>query len=95
MLIAAALIITAAIYLMVRRVDVRLVLLGAGLAMALLAGRPLAIAGLLALRSSAGRMARDRMAGIGDRASQVLALQCSRNGPGPGPHPSNQGALAH
>jgi C4-dicarboxylate transporter, DcuC family len=44
MLIVAALIIAAAIYLMVRRVDVRLVLLGAGLAMALLAGRPLAIA---------------------------------------------------
>jgi DcuC family C4-dicarboxylate transporter len=43
-LIAAALIIAAAIYLMARRVDVRLVLLGAGLAMALLAGRPLAIA---------------------------------------------------
>ena len=41
---AAALIIAAAIYLMVRRVDVRLVLLGAGLAMALLAGSPLAIA---------------------------------------------------
>ena len=44
MLIAAGLIIAAAIYLMVRRVDVRLVLLGAGLAMALLAGQPLAIA---------------------------------------------------
>jgi|KBSSwiStaDraftv2_1062776.scaffolds.fasta_scaffold111445_3 DcuC family C4-dicarboxylate transporter len=44
MLIVAALIIAAAIYLMVRRVDVRLVLLGAGLAMALLAGQPLAIA---------------------------------------------------
>ena len=44
MLIAAVLVIAAAIYLMVRRVDVRLVLLGAGLAMALLAGRPLLIA---------------------------------------------------
>src|SRR5262245_59034172 len=44
MLIAAVLVIAAAIYLMVRRVDVRLVLLGAGLAMALLAGRPLIIA---------------------------------------------------
>ena len=44
MLVAAALIIAAAIYFMVRRVDVRLVLLGAGLAMALLAGQPLAIA---------------------------------------------------
>jgi hypothetical protein len=44
MLIAAALIIAAAAYLMVRRVDIRLVLLGAGLAMAMLAGRPLAIA---------------------------------------------------
>jgi C4-dicarboxylate transporter, DcuC family len=44
MLIAAVLIIAGAIYLMVRRVDVRLVLLGAGLAMALLAGQPLAIA---------------------------------------------------
>lgn len=38
MLIAAVLIIAGAIYLMVRQVDVRLVLLGAGLAMALLAG---------------------------------------------------------
>lgn len=44
MIVAAALIIAAAIALMVRRVDVRLVLLGAGLAMALLAGTPLAIA---------------------------------------------------
>jgi DcuC family C4-dicarboxylate transporter len=44
LLIAAAFIIAAAIYLMIRRVDVRLVLLGAGLAMAVLAGRPLAIA---------------------------------------------------
>ncbi|HEX7024940.1 MAG TPA: C4-dicarboxylate transporter DcuC [Gemmatimonadales bacterium] len=44
MLIAAALIIAGAIFLMVRRVDVRLVLLGAGLAMAILAGHPLAIA---------------------------------------------------
>ena len=44
MLILTLLIIAAAIYLMVRRVDVRLVLLGAGLLMALLAGRPLIIA---------------------------------------------------
>jgi len=44
MLILAGLIIAAAIALMVRRVDVRLVLLGSGLAMALLAGAPLAIA---------------------------------------------------
>lgn len=44
MLILAGLIIAVAIGLMVRRVDVRLVLLGAGLAMALLAGSPLAIA---------------------------------------------------
>lgn len=44
MLIAAGLVIAGAIFLMVRRVDVRLVLLGAGLAMALLAGTPLAIA---------------------------------------------------
>jgi DcuC family C4-dicarboxylate transporter len=44
MLILAGLIIAAAIVLMVRRVDVRLVLLGAGLAMAILAGTPLVIA---------------------------------------------------
>lgn len=44
MIVAAALIIAAAIALMVRRVDVRLVLLGAGLAMAVLAGTPLVIA---------------------------------------------------
>lgn len=44
MLLAAAAIIVAAVVLMIRRVDVRLVLLGAGLAMALLAGQPLAIA---------------------------------------------------
>jgi DcuC family C4-dicarboxylate transporter len=43
-LILATAIIVAAVILMVRRVEVRLVLLGAGLAMALLAGRPLAIA---------------------------------------------------
>lgn len=40
----AGAIILLAIFAMVRRIDVRLVLLGAGLAMALLAGRPLAIA---------------------------------------------------
>lgn len=44
MLILAGLIIVAAIALMVRRVDVRLVLLGSGLAMAVLAGTPLVIA---------------------------------------------------
>jgi DcuC family C4-dicarboxylate transporter len=43
-LILAGLIIAGAIALMVRRVDVRLVLLGAGLAMAILAGTPLVIA---------------------------------------------------
>src|SRR5688572_9473885 len=41
--ILTLLIIAASIYLMVRRVDVRLVLLGAGLSMALLAGKPLII----------------------------------------------------
>jgi DcuC family C4-dicarboxylate transporter len=44
MLILAGLIIIGAIVLMIRRVDVRLVLLGAGLAMAILAGTPLIIA---------------------------------------------------
>ena len=44
MLFLAFLIIVASVALMVRRVEVRLVLLGAGLAMALLAGRPLAMA---------------------------------------------------
>jgi C4-dicarboxylate transporter, DcuC family len=44
MLIAAGLIIAGAVYLIVRRVEVRLVLLGAGLLMALVAGKPLAIA---------------------------------------------------
>lgn len=44
MLILAGLIIVAAIVLMVRRADVRLVLLGSGLAMAVLAGTPLIIA---------------------------------------------------
>lgn len=44
MLILAGLIIAGAIVLMVRRVDVRIVLLGAGLAMAILAGTPLLIA---------------------------------------------------
>jgi DcuC family C4-dicarboxylate transporter len=43
MLILTLLIIAAAVYLMVRQVDVRLVLLGAGLAMALLARKPLVI----------------------------------------------------
>jgi len=42
-LVIAALVIAAAVYLMVRRAEVRLVLLGAGLVLALLAGRPLAI----------------------------------------------------
>lgn len=40
---AACIIIAAAIYLMARRVEVRLVLLGAGLLMAALAGKPLAV----------------------------------------------------
>jgi DcuC family C4-dicarboxylate transporter len=44
MLIAAGFIIALAILAMARRMDVRLVLLGAGLAMAILAGQPLAIA---------------------------------------------------
>lgn len=43
MLLIAILIIAAAIYLMMRRVDVRLVLFGAGLLMASIAGKPLAI----------------------------------------------------
>lgn len=43
MLIAALLVVAAAVYLLVRRVEVRLVLLGAGLLLALLAGRPLAV----------------------------------------------------
>jgi len=43
MLVPTLLIIVAAAYLMVRGVDVRLVLLGAGLILALLAGRPLVI----------------------------------------------------
>jgi DcuC family C4-dicarboxylate transporter len=42
-LIAALLVIAAAVYLIVRRVEVRLVLLGAGLLLALIAGKPLAI----------------------------------------------------
>ena len=44
MLIIAALVIAGTIYLMVRRVDVRLVLLASGLVLALLAGAPLVIA---------------------------------------------------
>ena len=44
MLILAALVIAGAVYLMVRRVEVRLVLLGSGLVMFLLAGNPLALA---------------------------------------------------
>lgn len=44
MLIIAALVIAGTIYLMVRRVDVRLVLLASGLVLALLAGAPLIIA---------------------------------------------------
>jgi DcuC family C4-dicarboxylate transporter len=43
-LILATLVIAAAIYLMVRRVEIRLVLLGAGLLMCLLGGNPLAAA---------------------------------------------------
>jgi C4-dicarboxylate transporter, DcuC family len=43
MLPVALLIIAAAVYLMVRRVEVRLVLFGAGLLMAVIAGKPLAI----------------------------------------------------
>lgn len=44
MLILATLVIAGAVYLMVRRVEVRLVLLGAGLVMCLLAGKPLTLA---------------------------------------------------
>src|SRR5437763_89024 len=43
MLVLSLLILAAAIYLMARRVEVRLVLLGAGLVLASLAGKPLAI----------------------------------------------------
>jgi DcuC family C4-dicarboxylate transporter len=42
-LLIALLVIAAAVYLMVRRVDVRLILLGAGLLMAVVAGKPLVI----------------------------------------------------
>ena len=44
MLLIAFVIIAVAVYLMIRRVEVRLVLLGAGLLMATLAGQPLAVA---------------------------------------------------
>ncbi len=43
LLILATLVIAGAVYLMVRRVEVRLVLLGAGLLMCLIAGKPLAL----------------------------------------------------
>ena len=42
MLLIALLIISGAVYLMIRRVEVRLVLFGAGLLMATVAGKPLA-----------------------------------------------------
>lgn len=58
MLIATLLIIAAAVYLMAwRRVDVRLVLLGAGLAMALLARDPLVITDTFARAMVAGMVA--------------------------------------
>ena len=56
-LILTLLIIAAAVYLMVRRVDVRLVLLGAGLAMALLARDPLVIPDTFARAMVAGMVA--------------------------------------
>jgi DcuC family C4-dicarboxylate transporter len=56
-LIVTLLIIAAAVYLMVRRVDVRLVLLGAGLAMALLARDPLVIPDTFARAMVAGMVA--------------------------------------
>ena len=43
MLLVGLLIVAAAVYLIVRRVEVRLVLLGAGLLMATVAGNPLAV----------------------------------------------------
>ena len=57
MLVVTVFIIAAAVYLMVRRVDVRLVLLGAGLAMALLARDPLVIPDTFARAMVAGMVA--------------------------------------
>src|SRR5262245_40695745 len=57
MLIFTLLIIVGAVYLMVKRVEVRLVLLGAGLLMGLLAGRPLLIADTFTRGMVAGMVA--------------------------------------
>src|SRR5688572_18679821 len=57
MLIFSLLIIAGAIYLMARRVEVRLTLLGAGLLMALIAGRPLLIADTFTRGMVAGMVA--------------------------------------
>jgi DcuC family C4-dicarboxylate transporter len=57
MLFLTALILAATVYLMIRRVEVRLVLLGAGLLMALLAGKPLLITDTFARAMVAGMVA--------------------------------------
>jgi DcuC family C4-dicarboxylate transporter len=56
-LLAATLIVAGAVALMVRRVEVRLVLMGAGLALALVAGRPLTIADVFTRAMVAGMVA--------------------------------------
>jgi C4-dicarboxylate transporter, DcuC family len=76
-LIVALLIVALAVVLMVRRVDVRLVLLGAGLAMATLAGRPLAVADTFA-RAMVATMVAPICASMGFAA--VLAITgCDRH----------------
>ena len=57
MLLLTLLILAVTVYLMVRRVEVRLVLLGAGLLLALLAGKPLLIADTFARAMVAGMVA--------------------------------------
>jgi DcuC family C4-dicarboxylate transporter len=77
MLVLATLIIATSLTLIVRRVDVRVVLIGAGLALAALSGRPLAIADTFA-RAMVAPMVAPICASMGF-AAVLRATGCDRH----------------
>src|SRR5207247_7748256 len=77
MLLLAVLIIAATVYLMVRRVEVRLVLFGAGLLMAAIAGKPLLILDTFGRAMVAGMVA-PICAAMGF-AAVLRATECDRH----------------
>ena len=77
MLVLATLIIATSLALIVRRVDVRVVLIGAGLALAALSGRPMAIADTFA-RAMVAPMVAPICASMGF-AAVLRATGCDRH----------------